>query len=151
MEEHLGAVASPSHARSVEAHADEVAHGALDGTRADVEIVLPEVGIDHSVLMLREVLMCGQQAIATALVAGPGLGDRTMCGGDGVERELHVSATKASLLLVDPRAPLARALGMQASGGRPQVLDYMPPIDAGLGKREELLLEPPDVLAAVGR
>ena len=54
-------------ARSVEAYADEVAHGAFDGARADVEILASQPVVAHPMLMLGEVLQSSVASIKADL------------------------------------------------------------------------------------
>ena len=88
MEDHLGAVAPPSHPGSVEAHADEVAYGPLDDAGADVEILPTQPVILHSLSVLPEVADSLVEDESSVLVAGSGASGR---GEGGVERRFRVS------------------------------------------------------------
>src|SRR5690606_11979393 len=47
MEDGLGAVAPPTHARAIQAHADEVAHSAFDHATGDWQVLATEFLVAH--------------------------------------------------------------------------------------------------------
>ena len=87
MEDVLGAVAAPSHPRTIEAHPDEVAHGALDRAAADVEIVATEIVVAQAVLVLGEMLGDLEELAPLGLGAGAGLRDALVGARQLVERQ----------------------------------------------------------------
>ncbi|MBX3126117.1 MAG: hypothetical protein KF718_05350 [Polyangiaceae bacterium] len=89
MEDGLGAVASPAHAGSVEPHADEMAHGALDHTAADRQVLAAELLVAHAGGVLGEVVDDLVEHLAAVVVANvdAGLGGVTEQGAcDGAHR-----------------------------------------------------------------
>ena len=151
VEDHLRAIASPAHPGAVEPQADEVAHGALDGSRADVEIVTAELGVAHAALVFGEILHDAEQPLSAALVAGSGLGD---LGEGSCEHVVHLrelASPEPALLVGNPGAEVVASLAMNAAGCLPELLGNVIPVDARHSVREVLLLVPPDVIGAVGK
>ena len=146
----LGAVASPSHAGSIEAEADEVAHGALDRTGADVEVVATQRRVRHPLLVRREVLEDGEQSLATALVPGAGLRDRVVRRGHVFEHVGDLATSQLAQLLGDPLPKWRAALRMETTSSLPELFGDVVPVDARHSLREIDLLVSPDVIGAVG-
>src|SRR5277367_89598 len=149
-QDRLHPVAAPSHARTVEADADEMPDSSLDDAAADVQVLPPQRVIAHTVGVLREVRDGLVEDRAAVLVAGP---RARRCGEDRaklVDHVLELTAAQALLLRGDPGFELLASLAVQRLAGLPQLFDDVVPVQAHLDVGEELLLEIPQRFGAVG-
>src|SRR6266498_689563 len=151
MKEALGATAAPAHPRSIEAYADEVAHGALCGACADVEILPAQVPIAQAALVLDQVLEDFVEAIALALVVWTGLWDRGVGVAQRFDDGKDSPLAQPSSLLADPSTQLFGALGVDALARGPELLDDVVPVQTHLRVGEVDLLKTPDMLRAISK
>ena len=86
-----------------------------------------------------------------SFVSRPRLWDATERFAQLAEYDAVAPSAQQRLHLFHPRGELLRALGMEALAGLPDLLDDVEPVDADLGEREVLLLQPPDVVRAIGK
>src|SRR6266545_2732081 len=151
MKEALGATEAPAHPRSIEAYADEVAHGALCGACADVEILPAQVPIAQAALVLDQVLEDFVEAIALALVVWTGLWDRGVGVAQRFDDGKDSPLAQPSSLLADPSTQLFGALGVDALARGPELLDDVVPVQTHLRVGEVDLLKTPDMLRAISK
>jgi len=152
MEHPLRSASAPSHAWTVESHANEVADRAFDDAGGDVEVVGAKRVVAHPMAVLAEVREDVEQLLALGFVARAGLRDGGVGGrqrGDDLVGSARASQVTDSL--GDPRGELVGALTVQTSSSAPQLLDDVDPVDArlGLGERTGLLV--PDRFTAIGK
>src|SRR5258708_40225239 len=112
MKQALGATSAPAHARSVEAYADEVAHGALGGSGADVKILPAQIAIAHAALVLDQVLEDSVEALALALVVRTCLWNRCVGVAQSFDDGKDSPLAEPIGLLADPSTQLFRALAV---------------------------------------
>src|SRR6266567_8908052 len=151
MKQALGATAAPAHPRSVEAYADEVAHGALSGAGADVEILPAQVSIAHAAPVFDQVLEDSVEALALALVVRTCLWDRGVGIAQGFDDGKDSPLAQPGGLLADPSTQLFGALGVDALARGPELLDDVVPVQTHLRVGEVDLLKTPDMLRAISK
>src|SRR3990167_3512149 len=151
MEDMLSPVAAPAHPRTIEPHADEVAHRPLDGAAADVEVVATEIVVAQAVLVLGEMLGDLEDLRSLRFGAGAGLRDALVGARQLVENTVGAAApTELSGTSCHPTCQVGRAFWVQASTGVPELLGDVVPVEARLGVGEDARLQLPDRLGAVG-
>ena len=146
----LGALTPPAHARAVEAHSYQVANGAFDDAASDDEVVCAQLCVPEPLLMILEEAELGFQAGASPFVPGSCLGNGCQAAAQCVEDGGDAPLAQCGRLLADPLLQLGRTLLMEDLPGFPEPLDDVVPVETDLSQREVLLLAPPDVVRSVG-
>src|SRR5580704_13987982 len=123
LEERLGALDDPPHARSVEPLRDHVADGTFDGPRADLQVEVEELVVVHEVGAGVEIPDGGFEARTLSLVAWPSLRNRVEGASKVADDRLDLARIEAILLLGDPSGELLAPLPVEAAARLPEVLD----------------------------
>src|SRR5688572_874288 len=103
MEDGLGAVAPPTHARAIQAHADEVAHSAFDHATGDWQILATEFLVAYPSGVVGEVVDDLFENLAAVLVARAGDGCFVERRAQLCNDRLNLAGLELLLLLRDPR------------------------------------------------
>ena len=150
MEDAFGAHATPTHSRTVEPHANEVANGTLDGAASDVEVSRTQSAIAHPVAVEGEVVDDVTESLPLPFVAGACLGDAAESGDEFAEDGANLALSQELLLAADPCAQGGRTFRQEALASSPDLFDDVVPVEAGVGEGQVLGLQAPDVVRAIG-
>src|SRR5262249_9390442 len=132
---------------------DEVPDGALHDAAADLEVGAPEPLVLHPRRVLDKVVAYLAEHLAAVLVAGPGHGCTVESPFDLGDNLVELTPPEPLLLRCAPdleRCTLAARPGTDRLTGGPELLHDVVPVEADLGAGEELLLQRPDGVGAIG-